>query len=362
MEEKSQVVSIILAVRNEVRYIEAVLDSLRRQVTPGFDLEILVVDGHSSDGTAELVTRIARLDPRIRLLINEQKNTPAAFNLGLKEASGEYVCIMGGHTIYDADYVAVSLEELKKHGAVGCSGRVFTRPGANTRTTRLIAWSLSHPFGTSTRSARTQQPGFVDTIAYPVFRRDALIEVGGYDPQLLRNQDIDMSGKLRARGYRLFLTDQTHCQYFVKPTLRSLWQYCFRTGYWNVISFRQRPSAMKWRHFVPFLFVLALLFSAGLFVAAAVWPSPWALWFQAPFLIVLGLHLLAGSLAGIQLSIRKRSVAALLAPLVFLSLHCAYGAGTLWGVVTNAKSAESSAHCTFPRSSVAASGTSGNKA
>src|SRR5947209_6961211 len=70
-------VSAILAVRNEERYIEAVLRSLLLQDTSICDLEIIVVDGESSDATREIVKRIAAEDDRIRLLINHRARHPA---------------------------------------------------------------------------------------------------------------------------------------------------------------------------------------------------------------------------------------------------------------------------------------------
>src|SRR5690242_4222162 len=72
-------VSAVLAVRNEERHIEAVLKSLLQQRTSGWELEIIVVDGDSSDGTQEIVKRIANGDSRVRLEINKQRKTPYAF-------------------------------------------------------------------------------------------------------------------------------------------------------------------------------------------------------------------------------------------------------------------------------------------
>src|SRR5262245_50267838 len=122
-------VSAIMAVRNERRHIENAIASLQRQKTSGWEIEIIVVDGNSSDGTDDLIQRIASSDPRVKLVVNKQKKTPFAFNLGIQTARGEYICILGAHTTYAQDYIATCLEELKLHGAAGCSGRLITRPG-----------------------------------------------------------------------------------------------------------------------------------------------------------------------------------------------------------------------------------------
>ena len=332
-------VSVILAVRNEAQFIESAVESLRRQYCPDFDLEVLVVDGMSSDGTAEIVGRISKVDSRIRLLMNARKNTPFAFNIGLKEANGDFVGIFGAHTSYRPDYISVCLNELREHDVVGCSGQIITRRANDSVQAKLVEWSLSHWFGSSTRSVRTQPDGFRDAVPYPIMKKQALIAVGGYDEQLNRNQDNDMNQKLRSRGYRLYLTKKTHGEYFVKATLRSLFQYAFHTGYWNVISFRKNRSSMRLRHFVPFAFVVSLLCASAVAIAATFAASRYQEWLIAPFFLIICSHLAVGLSAAIQLALRKKSLAALVLPLVFIGFHISYGSGTLWGVIRNAHAA-----------------------
>src|ERR1700733_11661428 len=162
-------VSAVLAVRNEERYIESVLQSLLLQDTSICDLEIIVVDGDSSDTTRDIVERIANQNARVHLLINHRRKTPYAFNLGIHAAMGEYICILGAHTTYAKNYIATCLQELHLHNAGGCSGVEITRPSSDAFQARLIAWVLAHPFGTSTGSMRTRNAGFSDTIPYPIF-------------------------------------------------------------------------------------------------------------------------------------------------------------------------------------------------
>ena len=82
--------------------------------------------------------------------------TPYAFNFGIQKAWGIYICILGAHTTYAPNYIATCLDELKLHGAAGCSGRLVIRPGGEGLQAQLVAWALGHPFGTSARSTRTR--------------------------------------------------------------------------------------------------------------------------------------------------------------------------------------------------------------
>src|SRR5215469_4205390 len=144
-------VSVVMPVLNEGRFIEATVESLQAQSTPSFDLEILVIDGMSQDDTRAKVTLVCAKDPRVRLLSNPSRNTPAALTLGLRAASGDFVCIMGAHASYDSDYITVCLQELIAGGAAGCSGRIETAPGDASLQVRLVAWVAAHPVASSPR-------------------------------------------------------------------------------------------------------------------------------------------------------------------------------------------------------------------
>lgn len=331
LDGKWPLVSVILAVRNERTHIEDALLSLMQQDTPGFDLEIVVLDGKSSDGTREVVRRMAEVDARIRVVVNEQQKTPFAFNLGLQKSRGDYVCILGAHAVYDRNYVSTCLAELKRTGAVACGGLVETVPSNNDLQARLVAWVLGHSFGSSTKSFRTRGEGFCDGVNFPLMVKSAVIEVGGYDEQLVRNQDNDMNQRLRARGHRFFITGKTSCRYFVKTTLGSLFQSSFRSGLWNAFSFRKNRQCMRLRHFVPFCFVSLTALSFAVLVTTLWLPERYGRFLVLPLLFTLGAHVICGTIASILIAVRERSSAALILPIVFLGFHVSYGMGTLLG-------------------------------
>jgi GT2 family glycosyltransferase len=329
---------VVLATYNEVRFIESCLVSILSQETTNpvignFDIEVLAVDGLSTDGTRELLNRYAAGDARLRVLSNNRRRAPFAFNLGLRNARGEFVCIFGAHTVYRHDYIAQCLGELVRRRAAGCGGRVVTVPVGHTLPARLSAWTMSHPFGSSRKSFRTQREGPVDTVNYPVFRRNLVLAAGCYDEELLRNQDNDLNQKLRAAGHILWCTWKTQCLYSPQSTISGLIRYAFTNGFWNVCSLRKNPASMRVRHFIPLTFVLGLVGLWGLaLIGASLQPLHMAL-ALAPLVALLGLHLCLGTIAALQVSIRERSIAALWLPPVFLGFHISYGWGTLSGLI-----------------------------
>lgn len=339
--ESRTLVSLVVAVYNEEKSISKCLDSIFSQQTwhPAagqFEIEVLAVDGISSDGTRALLEQYALREPRLRIIENPGRRAPFAFNLGLRHANGDYLCIFGAHTCYRRDYVAECLGELLAHDAAACGGRVRTAPASDSLSARLVAWAMSHPFGSSRKSFRTQGEGCVDVVNYAVFRRDLVLTAGGWDEELLRNQDNDMNQKLRAMGWPLWCTWKTECTYFPKSTVMGLLRYAYGNGLWNVISLKKNPRAMAARHFVPFFFVVVLALFATIVPAAAVGLRT-SLWIAAtPFIALMGLHLAVGSAAAVQVAVRDCSAGALWLPVVFLGFHVAYGFGTLCGFMAQA--------------------------
>lgn len=324
---------MILPVRNEARTLDRVLRSLLAQEAGSFELEILVIDGMSTDGSREIIHRVAREDARVRLLDNAQIKTPYAFNIGLREARGSYVAILGAHNEYDREYLAVCLRELRAHGAAACSGRTVTVPADDTLGARLAAWTFAHPFGSSTRSFRTQPEGFADSVPYPVMVRDALLAIGGYDEALHRNQDNDLNQRLRAAGHRLYCTWKTTARYHPQSTVRGLLAYALRNGYWNVISLRVNRASMGLRHIAPLGFVLGLIILLVLALAGIATGYEWLALF---FVMVLGVHLLCSAVAAVQIAARERSIAGVLTLPLFFLFHVSYGWGSLRALLSGA--------------------------
>jgi succinoglycan biosynthesis protein ExoA len=343
-------VSVVLATFNESAHVRRCMESLLAQQTPNCFLEVLAIDGGSTDGTREYLDSVAAADAHVRVLPNPNRRAPFAFNIGIRECRGEYVCVFGSHTIYSRDYISVCLAELQAKGAAGCGGRVLTEPAASTLQARLVAYATAHPFGSSAKSFRTQPEGFAELVNYMILRKSALIEAGGYSEVLLRNQDNDLNQKLRANGHRLYCTWKTHCTYHPQPTLRGLFRYAYNCGFWNLLSFKANPASMSLYHFVPFFFVLALFASAPLSLFGLFSPHPWLRLLASAFPAFLFLHLAAGTLASLQVASRKRWLGALLLPFAFLGFHLSYGLGTLAALISGAAAAKSPVLATVSKS------------
>ncbi|MBA2516983.1 MAG: glycosyltransferase, partial [Solirubrobacterales bacterium] len=119
--DRRVVASVLVPVLNEERHIGDAVTAMRRQRFDG-ELEFIFVDGRSTDRTRQLLTELQKEDDRVRILDNPTGRTPAALNIALREARGDFIVRMDAHTLYPPDYVARGVERLQRGDADWVSG------------------------------------------------------------------------------------------------------------------------------------------------------------------------------------------------------------------------------------------------
>jgi glycosyltransferase involved in cell wall biosynthesis len=317
-------VSVVIPERNEARHIEACLAAVFGQDYPGDRLEVIVVDGVSTDGTREILDRAAARDPRVRLLDNPARIVPTAMNRGIAAARGAIVVRVDGHCIIQRDYVSRVVETLRRTGADGVGGTMS--PVARTPFQGAVALATSTPFGVGNSAfhyaAQERESDSVYLGAYPAA---TFARWGGYDETLVRNQDDELNYRIRARGGRIVLNPDIRSSYTPRGTLRSLFSQYFQYGWWKPHVFVRVPRMISWRHLGPsaFVVVLMLLAAAGFFT-----PIAWGL---------LAAGLAAHAAGSTAFCVGRPSPvpglaawrSVILVPLATLAMHVAYGLGLL---------------------------------
>ena len=318
-------VSVIVPIRNEANFIARCLDSILASDYPADAMEILVIDGMSTDGTCEIVQRRAATDPRVRLLDNPARIVPHAMNRGIREARGEIVIRIDGHAAVPPDFVLQNVAELQAHPEAWCVGGPVETVNA-TWVGRAIAGAMSSPVGVGNARFRLgHYEGYVDTLAFGAYWRWVFDKIGFFDEELVRNQDDELNLRVILGGGRIFITPRIHSQYFPRTSLRKLARQYFQYGFWRIRTIQKHRQPATLRQIVPLLFVLGWLF--GIPAAPFVPLLRWLLLAYAGAYVAV---LLVGALDVLR---RVGWREALLAPLVFAILHFAYGLGSLKGLV-----------------------------
>lgn len=321
MQDEVPIVTIIMPVRNEGSYIERSLGSVMAQDYPSAHTEIVVVDGLSDDGTQDVVRRIAAGESNMRLVENRERIVSTALNHGLRQARGDIIVRVDGHCEIAPDYVRQCVHHLQQSGADGVGGPIETI--GETRVAQGIALAMSSWFGMGGSAFRTikDRAMWVETVAFAAYRMETIRRIGLYDEELVRNQDDEYNYRLLKQGGKILLTPDIRSRYYGRGSLRKLWRQFYQYGFWKVRVMQKHPRQMRWRQFVPFAFVLALIVTALL-------PIGWA-FFMAILLVYGAANLLASS--GIARQHGWRYFPTLL--LAHPTMHVSYGLGFLVGLV-----------------------------
>jgi succinoglycan biosynthesis protein ExoA len=319
-------ISVIVATYNEERYIGRCIQGLLGQRGVDGDFEILVADGRSTDRTREIVRALPEFGDRIRLIDNPRRFQVYAWNLGLANARGEYVAIIGAaHAEYANDYLASCLEVIERTGASGVGGVQI--PVGTGVVAKAVAWCMSSPFGVGNARFRyTTKEEEADSVFSIFARRQALADIGGFDERIPFDEDSELNYRLRAAGGRLIVSPSIRIRYFVRSSLRALARQMYRYGYWRRYTQLLHPGRVPLRVYAPAALVADLIACIA-FAASGLRIFP---------LAVAGAYACFLALAS-AVALPKLRSGALFVPPVLVTMHVSYGAGwwagatrTLW--------------------------------
>jgi glycosyltransferase involved in cell wall biosynthesis len=317
-------VSVVIPCRNEEAHIEACVRSLLEQQSPAGGFEIIVADGRSTDRTREIVRRLSLSHPALRVLDNDAQIVSTGLNAGIAAARGRIIVRADAHTAYASDYVRNCVAALEASGADNVGGPWHAI--GNDYVSRAVAAAFHSPFGSGgARAHNLTYEGPVDTVYLGCWHREIFQRLGGFDEELVRNQDDEFNLRIRRQGGTVWQSPAIRSWYQPRSSLRDLFRQYSQYGYWKVRVIRKHRLPASWRHLVPPLLVLSLMLAGTMW-----WVSPRAL---AGALLVVGLYA-AGVLAAAVVTARSSSWMLLPAlPAVFLCFHLGYGFGFLRGIV-----------------------------
>lgn len=307
--------------RNEEEFISKCLDSVLFNDYPHEKLEILVIDGNSTDQSVDIVRKYVNKYPFIRLLNNPKIITPAAMNIGIREAKGDIIIWLSAHAIYDRNYIKNSIRLLKETGAASVGG--VLEPVGGTYISKSIAVGLSSPFGVGDAHYRyATKNQWVDTVFGGTWYKKTLVGIGGFNEEWVVNQDYELNYRLRQNGGGIYLSPSISCRYFVRDSLSKLFKQYFRYGMWKVKTLVAFPDSIRWRQLAPPLLLIGLMVSSILFYLGV------NLWWIIPFAYL-------SACVGVSFSIATRMGFAFfpLVPVVFIILHLSWGTGFYVGII-----------------------------
>jgi cellulose synthase/poly-beta-1,6-N-acetylglucosamine synthase-like glycosyltransferase len=272
----------------------------------------------SDDGTREIVNEVANGDPRVRLVDNPERITPAALNRGLNEAAAPVLVRIDAHASPSPEYVERIYSHFLGGDFAGVGGVKEATPGSSL-TSKLIAAALSSPLGVGgSKYHYASEPQLVDHIPFGAYKVDFLRSIGGWNPRALVNQDFELDYRIRKAGGTLLLDPAIHTGWKSSQTIRDFAHQYRRYGSGKALVAALHPKSLKLRHLAP---VANLIVLAGSVVAVLIWRSWLPLLVDVPYVALLCASAFDRNVKVLGAKARVQ------APFVFGVMHVSWGYG-----------------------------------
>jgi len=322
----TKTVSIVIPCKNEEKHIARCIQSFIDIDYPKQLIEIIVVDGNSTDKSQEIVKQFQQTYKFLRLIINPKVYTAFALNLGIKNAKNEFIMIASAHSSFSKNYISEILSKILELRCDGAGGVIITDVKNKTKKTLSICKVLSNKFGVGNSMFRvgTGNPILVDIVPFGIYKKKLFDSVGYYDDRLIRNQDMEFSKRLIANKNKIYLIPSAKCTYFARETYKDIAINNFGNGLWipKTIYITKRLNSLSIRHFIPMIFMLSLIIPI-LFVSKI--PS-------AIFISLTSLILYLSAVFFVTFRIRNSSTTFRHTFWAFIVLHFSYGLGSIIGI------------------------------
>jgi glycosyltransferase involved in cell wall biosynthesis len=318
-------ITFIIVAYNEENYLGNLLDQYYHQDYPALLRELIIVNGDSQDDTKKIAQEFAQVHPELDITIfdNPKRTLAPGINIALRAARGDIVCRVDAHVAIPPDYLSKGEKLLneKMNSGVACVGGPWQTVGIGFWG-RAIAAVLSTPFGVGDAKFRYSKiAGFVDTVPCGFYWKWVFDKIGLYREDLVRTEDNELHARIRARGWKFYLSPELKTTYYCRSTIKDFLEQAFGNGYWSVISWRQSSL----RHLVPLGFVSGLIFLGF----ASLTSAP----FKNSFQIIILLYALSSFAVAIKSSVKSKEWLWILAlPFLFFLMHTTYGIGSLWAL------------------------------
>ncbi len=317
------IVSVVIPVRNESRYIAKCLESVSNQDFSKTKMELILVDGCSEDDTVAQIQEFAKVNPWVRVLSNPYKTVQYALNIGMQDARGTYLVRMDAHSEYASDYITACVQALENTDAVNVGGPMIAK-GKNLKQ-KVIAAAYHSSFALGGgRFHRPNFEGYADTVFLGAFRKADMEEMGYYDEQLPRSEDDDLNFRFSEQGKKIYITPKIRSVYYPRDSFLALFAQYFEYGMWKVAVIKKHRRPARITHLVPAAFVAFLLLGA---ISAC-----FCLYAAIAYFGILAIYLLMDFIVSFGSLLAKGFVQKLLLCYVHIILHISYGIGFWVGI------------------------------
>lgn len=257
-------VSVVVVCLNEAECIGMALESLIRQDYPSDNVEIIVVDGASKDGTQEIVRRFAD-ESGVRLVVEPRKGTAVGRNAGIQAATHDHVAFIDGDCEAPENWLSILMEAMESadQSVVGVGGANIPPDGASSFVQAIgVAQDSYAGAFNSAQGRQFQASRLVDSLANcnVVYRKQAVLDANGFDETLMSEaEDADLNYRIRQNGGDFLFVPRSYVLHWMRATPRAWYRNMFRYGKGRARLLKRFPDMWTLSYILPPLFLTGML-------------------------------------------------------------------------------------------------------
>ena len=314
---------------NEQRFLPDLLEDLCIQTFPHELIEIIMVDGMSSDNTWKIMSEFKKKHSleylNIQVLKNEKRIQPTGWNIVIQNSTAEVILRIDAHARLPENFIEKSMECINS-GEYVCGGPRENIIDNESPWKKVLLAAEKSMFGAGIASYRndTKEKKYVSSVFHGAYRKEVFNKVGLFNEHLVRTEDNEIHYRIRKTGFKICYDPTIKSYYQTRNTLRSMLKQKYLNGLWIGKTLFVCPGCISVFHLVPFAFICGIIFTTAL------------LFFNFPCFsqilwVSYGIVTVVMSITA-MIQANTNLLYFLCLPLIFLLLHLSYGVGTAVGL------------------------------
>ncbi|MGA1863747.1 MAG: glycosyltransferase family 2 protein [bacterium] len=331
-----------MPVKNEGRFIEKTIKQLLSQDYPNDLFEIIVADAMSSDNTRDIVTRLSKKHPQVKLNDNPKGLSSAGRNIGFRVGRGDIFLIVDGHCYIDNNQLLKSIVKCFEKSGVQCLGRPQPLdPPDLTFFQKAVALARGSRIGHSNNSfIYSDYEGFVSPVSVgAIYKKEVFEKIGYVDEDFDACEDVEFNYLVEKSGFKGYISPSLTVKYYPRETLKDLFRQMIRYGQGRFRFIKKHPEVINLDMLFLPLFVFGLSVLSFFIICTSVcslWPLS-TFWFFAFTLLsgAYGLYFSLILIESLRIAATKGWRYSSYLPFIFFVIHFGLGWGFIEGILIN---------------------------
>jgi glycosyltransferase involved in cell wall biosynthesis len=258
-------VSIIIPTKNNADILEECLESIRNLDYPKDEVEVIIVDGCSTDNTVEIARKYG-----CKVVYEEVGTIGGARNVGVEYSNGDYIVFTDADCVVDREWLKNLVMEFIDERVASVGGPNIT-PEDDTEFARCVGGVLkllSNPGARYAFNIDRVLEVYHNPTCNSAYKRSVFQKIGGFNPKLVTCDDEELDYRIKKKGYGILFTPYARVYHYRKPTWKRFAKMAWNYGVGRGQVVKLHRELGKWYYCTPsaLILLIALLFVLSLII------------------------------------------------------------------------------------------------